>query len=178
MCVCVCGEEMHPTGNALLINFLLSSDADVLISNRRPSMQIGAQTCKNACAMCITFRVIFHFACQHWWLGMPFKKEKEEEGEEEEEEEEEERGKNHQAPFSKPNHASNPSSSLPFGRNFNHFLSPQMGDGNEKGERRRFLKFELCLCFFLKKERGNSVTKTQIDINCFVSFLNKKREKN
>ena len=40
-----------PTNNALLINFLLSSDAEVLFNKLRPSIRVGTQTCKkNVCA--------------------------------------------------------------------------------------------------------------------------------
>ena len=38
-------EEEDPTINALLTNFLLSSDAEIFVPKHRPSMRIGAQTC-------------------------------------------------------------------------------------------------------------------------------------
>ncbi len=39
-----------PTNNALLINFRLSSDAQIFVAKRQLSIQIGAKTCKNMCA--------------------------------------------------------------------------------------------------------------------------------
>ncbi len=41
-----------PTNNSLLTNFWLSSDAEIFVINRRPSMQVGAELAKNARATC------------------------------------------------------------------------------------------------------------------------------
>ncbi len=41
-----------PTNNALLINFLPSSDAEILFNNHRPSIRVGAKTCKNVYVTC------------------------------------------------------------------------------------------------------------------------------
>ena len=41
-----------PTNNALLINFLLSSDAEIFVTKHRLSIQIGAKHAKNVHATC------------------------------------------------------------------------------------------------------------------------------
>ena len=58
-----------PTNKALLINFLLSSDAEIFVDKRRLSMQIDAKACKNvACNVCV-FRLSSRLACHRCWLG-------------------------------------------------------------------------------------------------------------
>ena len=44
-------RKPYPTNNATLINFPLSSDAEIFVNNRRLSMQIGAKRAKNVYAM-------------------------------------------------------------------------------------------------------------------------------
>ncbi len=58
-----------PTDDALLINFLLGSDAEIFVNKHRLSMRIGAQTCKNVHAMCAYSDWASIFARHHWWLG-------------------------------------------------------------------------------------------------------------
>ena len=43
-------DEAVPTNNAISINFRLSSDAEIFVNKHRPSMQIGAEKCKNVYA--------------------------------------------------------------------------------------------------------------------------------
>ncbi len=42
----------RPTSNTLLINFRLSSDAEIFVNEHRLSRQVGAKTCKNMYATC------------------------------------------------------------------------------------------------------------------------------
>ncbi len=55
-------KSYYPTNKALLIDFLLSSDAEIFVTKHRLSIQIGAQTCKNVYAMC---------ACSDWASILP-----------------------------------------------------------------------------------------------------------
>ena len=48
---CGTSRAAQPTTNALLINFLLSSDAENLFNKHRLSMQIGAKRAKDVHAM-------------------------------------------------------------------------------------------------------------------------------
>ncbi len=57
----------HPTNNALLINFRLSSDAEILLTSHRLSLQMSA---KRAMRILHIFQPSFHFAYHRWWLGM------------------------------------------------------------------------------------------------------------
>ncbi len=59
----------NPTNNALLINFLLSSDAEIFVSKHRLSIQIGAKRAKKRVCNVYVFRLGFHFAHHCWWLG-------------------------------------------------------------------------------------------------------------
>ncbi len=44
-------KSAFPTSNkSHLIDFFLSSDAEIFVNKHGPSMQVGAQTCKNVCA--------------------------------------------------------------------------------------------------------------------------------
>ncbi len=45
-------QSTQPTNNALVLNFLLSSEAEIFVDERRPSTQVGAKTCKDVYAMC------------------------------------------------------------------------------------------------------------------------------
>ena len=45
-------QSSSQTNRAFLINFLLSSDAEILLLSTRLSMRIGAKTCKDVYAMC------------------------------------------------------------------------------------------------------------------------------
>ncbi len=44
--------KKSPTNNALLINILLSSDAEIFVTNPQQSMQKQRRTCKNVSATC------------------------------------------------------------------------------------------------------------------------------
>ena len=63
-------QRTFPTNNALLISFLLSSDAEIFINNHRLNMQIGAKRAKkNHVCNVYMFRLNFLFACHRCWLG-------------------------------------------------------------------------------------------------------------
>ena len=59
----------HPTNNALLINFLLSSDAEILLISTDWAYESAQNVQKRVCNVYI-FRLSFHFAFHHWWLGV------------------------------------------------------------------------------------------------------------
>ncbi len=62
----------NPTNNALLINFLLSSDAEIFVDKHRLSMQIGAESWekKPHVRNVYVFRLSFHFLhATRCWLG-------------------------------------------------------------------------------------------------------------
>ncbi len=59
-----------PTDNAALVDFLLSSDADVFVVAHRLSVRVGrAKTCKGVCAACACSNRASIFACRRCWLG-------------------------------------------------------------------------------------------------------------
>ncbi len=60
-----------PTNNALLINFLLSSDAEIFVTNHRLSTHVGAQTCENVHATCTCSDWASIFACHQLVVGFP-----------------------------------------------------------------------------------------------------------
>ncbi len=54
-------DHLHPewnnppaptNNNSLLTDFGLSSDVEVFVTNHRPSMQVGDETCEGVCATC------------------------------------------------------------------------------------------------------------------------------
>ncbi len=57
-----------PTDNALLKNFQLSSDAEIIVTKHRLSIQVGARTCKNMYATCIysNWASILHTTVGGW----------------------------------------------------------------------------------------------------------------
>ncbi len=59
-----------PTNNALLTNFLLSSDAGIFAANHRLSMQIGAKRAKKRVRDVYVFRLSFHFCMPPLVVGM------------------------------------------------------------------------------------------------------------
>ncbi len=51
-----------PTNNALLINFLLSSDAEIFVNRHQLSTQIGTKRAKKVCVCNLyVFQLSFHF---------------------------------------------------------------------------------------------------------------------
>ncbi len=57
-----------PTNNALLINFRLISDAEILLLSTDWACTLAQNVQKHVCNM-HTFRLSFHFACHRCWLG-------------------------------------------------------------------------------------------------------------
>ena len=60
-----------PTNNRPLINFLLSSDAEISSTSTDRACKSAPKVRKRAHATCTCFRLSFHFACHCWWLGAP-----------------------------------------------------------------------------------------------------------
>ncbi len=52
---------LHPTNNALLLNFRLSSDAEIFVAKHRPEHTDQRQTCKKRVCNVYVFRLGFHF---------------------------------------------------------------------------------------------------------------------
>ncbi len=66
--------NVSPTNNALLIDFLLSSDAEIFVAKLRLSVQVGRQNMKKLARDSCVFRPSSHFAFPRWWLGLQEKK--------------------------------------------------------------------------------------------------------
>ncbi len=67
------GSSSPPTSsNALLTNFRLSSDAEVLLGKRRPSIANRRQNVRKRARIVYTFRPSFHSACHRWRVGSWF----------------------------------------------------------------------------------------------------------
>ncbi len=63
-------QTTYPTNNALLINFRLTSDADILlISTDWAYKSVPSARKKRACIAHIFQLSFFHFAYHRWWLG-------------------------------------------------------------------------------------------------------------
>ena len=58
----------YPTNNALLINFLLRSDAEILLIRSDCAYKSAPNVQKLVCNVYI-FRLSIHFAYRRWWLG-------------------------------------------------------------------------------------------------------------
>ena len=58
----------YPTDNRLLINFRLSSSAEILLTSTDGACKSAPNGRKRVCNVYI-FRLSFHFACHRWWLG-------------------------------------------------------------------------------------------------------------
>ncbi len=58
----------YPTNNALLINFRLGSDAEVLLMSTDWACKSASNVKKCVCIVHI-FQLSFHFAYHRWWLG-------------------------------------------------------------------------------------------------------------
>ena len=58
-----------PTSNALLIDFLLSCDAEIFVKNHWLSMQLGAKLAKNVYATCTCSDWASISSCRRCWLG-------------------------------------------------------------------------------------------------------------
>ncbi len=59
--------HLYPTNKALLMNFRLSSDAEILLLST-DSIQIGTKRAKRVCNVYIS-QPSFHFAYHDWWSG-------------------------------------------------------------------------------------------------------------
>ncbi len=57
-----------PTNNAPLVNFLLSSDAEILLISINRACKLVPNVQKRVCNV-YTFQLSFRFACHSWWLG-------------------------------------------------------------------------------------------------------------
>ena len=57
------------TTHSLLINFLLSSDAEIFASKHRLSVQTDVKNVQKRASNVRIFRLSFHFAYHLWWLG-------------------------------------------------------------------------------------------------------------
>ncbi len=69
-CSCPHLDNSHTqTNNALLINFRLSSDAEILLIKHRLSMQIGAKRAKKRACNVYIFQLSSLSAYHLWWLG-------------------------------------------------------------------------------------------------------------
>ncbi len=62
-------QHPHPTNNAALINFPLSSDAEIFCWLAPAEHTNWCQTCRNVYAMCIDSNWASIFAYRRWWLG-------------------------------------------------------------------------------------------------------------
>ncbi len=63
-------SSSSPTNNALLINFLLSSDAEILLIITDWACKSAPNVQKRVCNAYVS-RLSFHFAYHPWWLGPP-----------------------------------------------------------------------------------------------------------
>ncbi len=59
----------YPTNNALLLNFLLSSDAEIFVSKHRLSIYKSAPSVQTRVRNVYVFQLSFLFAYHRWWLG-------------------------------------------------------------------------------------------------------------
>ncbi len=66
----------HPTNNALLVRFRLSSDAEIFVANRRLSRQVGAKRAKTCACNVYVFWLSFHFCMPPLVVGQSQKKKK------------------------------------------------------------------------------------------------------
>ncbi len=62
-------QKQRPTDNALLINFGLSSEAEIFVNKHRLSIQNRGQNVLRRVCNAYVFRLSFHFACHRCWLG-------------------------------------------------------------------------------------------------------------
>ncbi len=61
-------SDTNPTNNALLINFLLSSDAEILLLSTDWAYKSAQNVQRRVCNVYILL-LSFHFAYHRWWLG-------------------------------------------------------------------------------------------------------------
>ncbi len=67
---CTAGHHfVSPTSNALLINFLLSSDSEILLTSTDWPFESAPKRADNVCATCTRSDWASIFACHPWWLG-------------------------------------------------------------------------------------------------------------
>ncbi len=62
-------NKCYPTNNNNLINFRLSSDAEIFVNNHRLSITNRCQNVQKCVRYVYTFRLSFHSAYHPWWLG-------------------------------------------------------------------------------------------------------------
>ncbi len=62
--------DSFPTNNGLLINFRLTSDAEILFNEHRRSMRNRRQNVQKRVCNVYVFQRSFHFACHRCWLGL------------------------------------------------------------------------------------------------------------
>ena len=72
-------QQPCPTNNALSINFLLSSDAEIFVTNHRLGIQVGTKTCKKTCAQRVRISTELPFCMPPLLVGWGRERERERE---------------------------------------------------------------------------------------------------